>query len=189
MPEATNYSRYQPGHDEVSLKPTLWCLDCTEDDHYQEDVRLIWVQPEEETGEPTLADWNAVADAHEAAHHGADENAPVRTAVSAYTVTCLPPDDPDADVYEVKVEHCGVWEGRDLWRVVRGSHWILDRDGAWSPVHNSHGPDWRATHRFSLEDALRLAKEAAPKVRAAGGMTPAQLLDWRGQAAKHGGES
>lgn len=67
---ATDYRRYQPGHDEASLKPALWCLDCREDGNYQEDVRLIWVQPDEESGEPSIADWMAIADGHEAKQHG-----------------------------------------------------------------------------------------------------------------------
>ena len=67
----TDYRRYQPGHDEASLKPALWCLDCREDGNYQEDVRLIWVQPEEQTGEPSVADWMAIADEHEAKQHAA----------------------------------------------------------------------------------------------------------------------
>jgi hypothetical protein len=183
MPETSQYRRYEPGYDEASLRPALWCVDCTEDDNYQADVRMIWVQPEAQTATPSLADWIAVADVHEAKHHGADESMTVHTAVSAYTINALPPDDPDADLYELKVEHCGIWEGRELWKVTRGS-WILDRDGAWSPVHENHGPDWRATHRFGLDDALRLAKAAAPNVRAAGGMTPAQLVEWQQQATE-----
>jgi hypothetical protein len=66
-----SYTRYEPGYDDVSLKPALWCLDCTEDDNYQADVRQVWVQPDEGTDEPTLADWMAVADGHEAKCHTA----------------------------------------------------------------------------------------------------------------------
>ena len=45
--------------------------DCREDDQYQADVRLIWVQSEEQSGEPTLADWMTIADEHEAKQHAA----------------------------------------------------------------------------------------------------------------------
>lgn len=68
---ATDYRRYQPGHDEASLKPAMWCLDCREDGNYQEDVRQVWVQPDEESGEPSIADWMAIADGHEAKQHAA----------------------------------------------------------------------------------------------------------------------
>ena len=62
-----DYTRYEPGTDEGSLRPALWCLRCVEP-NYGEDPRVIWVAPEGQN-DATLADLMAVADEHEAKHH------------------------------------------------------------------------------------------------------------------------
>lgn len=112
MTVQTNYGRYQP--DEASLKPALWCLDCTEDDNYQADVRLIWVQPDEETGEPALADWMAIADGHEAKRHAANgvagdqgsDDRLHRVTVTVENVWTGSPDAPERDIeFRYAVEH------------------------------------------------------------------------------------
>lgn len=82
-----------------------------------------------------------------------------------YTVNCLPEDDTDGHVFEITVEY----RGRDRWAVLRHGR-CLGADGLWDyEVRPSEREDdWLATHRFDLDTALKLAKEAAPKIRVNG---------------------
>lgn len=71
----------------------------------------------------------------------------------------------DANAWSVKVE----WRGKGKWAVIFSIE-CLSADGEWdyepSPSHRED--DWLKAHRFDLETALRLAKEAAPHVRIMG---------------------
>lgn len=91
-----------------------------------------------------------------------------------YTITCLPEDNYDGHAWNITVE----WRGAGLWAVKRNVH-CLGRDGEWSHEHipGEREDEWLAEHRFPLDEALRLAKEAAPHV-IVNGMTPADLLAW-----------
>ena len=111
-----------------------------------------------------------------------------------YIVTCLPedPDDLGSHVFGLSVEYRGA--GR--WGVFRGSHCCLGADGTWSWGYR--GPDgdrepetdaecdaynrgqdaWLAEHRFDVETALRLAREAAPLVTV-NGITVEQAIAMR----------
>jgi len=107
----------------------------------------------------------------------------VRT--TRYEVSCLPPDDIDAHCFTVTVE----WRGRDLWAVMRHGS-ALGSDGEWDyePSPSNREDDWLATHRFDLDTALKLAKQAAPKLMT-NGFTVADALRFReARAAKHGGD-
>ena len=79
-----------------------------------------------------------------------------------YTVNCLPETaDGDEHVFEITVEY----RGRDRWAVTRHGS-CLGTDGRWDYEMrpSEREDDWLATHRFDLDTALQLAKEAAPKV-------------------------
>lgn len=95
-----------------------------------------------------------------------------RVQATAYTVNCLPEDDTDGHVFALTVEY----RGRDRWAVLRHGR-CLGTDGQWDyEVRPSEREDdWLATHRFDLDTALKLAKEAAPRVRV-NGFTVADAL-------------
>lgn len=96
---------------------------------------------------------------------------------TAYTVNCLPEDDINASVYAVNVEYRG--EGR--WAVTRHGS-CLGSDGEWDfgVKPYDRGDDWVATHRFDLDTALKLAREAAPHVTV-NGHTVAEALALRSE--------
>lgn len=78
-----------------------------------------------------------------------------------YEVSLLPADDINYHLYAINIED----RGADRWAVIRyGS--CLAADGTWSYElrPSSREDDWLATHRFTLAEALRLAKAAAPRV-------------------------
>ena len=93
---------------------------------------------------------------------------------TVYTVTCLPEHIEDASSWSLTVEY----RGRGLWAVKRHSH-NLSRSGEWDweSIPSEREDEWLAEHRFRLEEALELAKRAAPDV-IVNGMTPADLLAW-----------
>jgi hypothetical protein len=78
-----------------------------------------------------------------------------------YTVNCLPEDGIDSHVFEITVEYRG--DGR--WAVKRHSQ-CLAADGTWDYEMrpSEREDDWLDAHRFDLDTALKLAKEAAPHV-------------------------
>ena len=79
-----------------------------------------------------------------------------------YTVNCIPEGmGPDGHVFEITVE----WRGRDRWAVLRHGM-CLNTEGSWDYEMrpSEREDDWLATHRFDLETALELAKQAAPRV-------------------------
>lgn len=77
-----------------------------------------------------------------------------------YEVSLLPEDHIDYRPFVVTVEERG-----GQWAVVHGDR-CLGADGAWVRGVKPHGRGdaWLATHRFDLDTALRLAREAAPYV-------------------------
>ena len=68
---------------------------------------------------------------------------------------------PDAHVFEITVEY----RGNRRWAILRHGQ-CLGADGTWDyELRPSEREDeWIASHRFDLDTALRLAKEAAPGV-------------------------
>lgn len=81
--------------------------------------------------------------------------------VTRYEVSCLPEGDDAKFSMTINVEY----RGRGLWAVMRMSE-ALGSDGEWDyePSPSNREDNWLETHRFDLDTALRLAKEAAPKL-------------------------
>jgi hypothetical protein len=99
-----------------------------------------------------------------------------------YEVNCLPEEDINARLFALTVEY----RGRELWAVRRGTfHDCLGVDGTWDhePNPSNRDDDWLAAHRFDLDTALRLAKEAAPKVTV-NGWTVQRALAVRGEGSE-----
>ena len=68
------------------------------------------------------------------------------------------------------------WRGGDQWAVLWHRE-CLGTDGAWSyeGLPSSRTDKWRATHRFPLDEALRLAAEHAPNIKV-NGYSPADIV-------------
>lgn len=78
-----------------------------------------------------------------------------------YEVNCLPEDDINAAGFALAVEY----RGRGRWAVVRHGQ-CLAADGTWDyeSVPSERADEWLAQYRHDLDTALRLAREAAPRV-------------------------
>ncbi|MFK0140670.1 hypothetical protein [Streptomyces murinus] len=79
-----------------------------------------------------------------------------------YTVNCLPEDGGlNSHVFEITVEY----RGNGRWAVLRHGR-CLGSNGEWDyELRPSEREDeWLANHRFDLDTALKLAKQAAPNV-------------------------
>jgi hypothetical protein len=90
------------------------------------------------------------------------DNPTAAVTVTQYTVTVFPDEGIDSVVYDLVVEY----RGHGRWAVTRGRR-CLALDGGWDfEIQPSDRDDtWLAGHRFDLDTALRLAREAAPNVR------------------------
>jgi len=96
--------------------------------------------------------------------------------ITAYTVSCFPLDDIDGNSWDLRVEYCG----RGRWAVRWLGQQCADAGGnfEWEPSNSSRTDEFLDAHRFSLDEALRIAKAAAPGV-ILNGMTPADAIAWR----------
>ena len=96
----------------------------------------------------------------------------VAVQITQYTVSALPESHMEADIFAITVEY----RGADRWAVLRGTR-CLAADGTWDfePNPSSRTKEWRDSHRFDEQTALRLAREAAPKV-AVNGWTAERVL-------------
>ena len=94
--------------------------------------------------------------------------------VSRYTVSCLE-DERDRGSWDLSVEERG--EGR--WAVLHLSY-CLGADGrfVYEPSPSNRTDEFLASHRFGLDEALALAKRAAPDV-VVNGMRPADVIAFR----------
>lgn len=90
-----------------------------------------------------------------------------------YTVSCIPEDNINSFSFGLTVRY----RGGGRWAVQRGEHACLGADGTWADGVKPYdrGDDWLAAHRFDLDTALRLAKDAAPHVTV-NGYTVADVL-------------
>lgn len=80
---------------------------------------------------------------------------------TCFDVSCLPPDDINAQSFTLTVEY----RGRDKWAVLNGRRCLSSTgEWDWESIPSEREDDWLATHRFDLETAKRLAVEAAPKM-------------------------
>lgn len=79
--------------------------------------------------------------------------------ITRYEVSVLPHDDINRSIFTIHVEA----RGHGLWAVTRYRD-CLGTDGQWEwePLPSNREDDWLATHRFDLDTALKLAREAAP---------------------------
>jgi hypothetical protein len=78
-----------------------------------------------------------------------------------YAVSCFEPDDENGALYNLAVEY----RGRGLWAVVRHRQCLNARsEWSWESVPSEREDEWLAEHRFDLDTALRLAKQAAPHI-------------------------
>jgi hypothetical protein len=87
----------------------------------------------------------------------------VFTDVTQYTVSCLPIEHRDRSDFEITV----AWRAPGSWAVLNRSGYCLGRDGEWDweIQPSSRADEWKAMFRFSLDTALKLAAEAAPKLK------------------------
>lgn len=78
-----------------------------------------------------------------------------------YEVSILPEDDINRSTFAITVQYRG--EGR--WAVIRHSS-CLGADGTWDfgVKEYDRGEAWLNAHRFDLDTAIRLARDAAPHV-------------------------
>lgn len=78
-----------------------------------------------------------------------------RETIEQFRLTYLPEGHPEIDVWSLTVE----WRGDGLWAICQRSQ-CLASDGVWDyePSSSERTKEWRATHRFDLPTALRLAK-------------------------------
>lgn len=92
--------------------------------------------------------------------------------VTRFEVSLLPEDDINYPFHTVAVED----RGNDRWAVVRHRQ-CLGADGEWSweSIPSEREDEWLASHRFDLDAALDLAREAAPGVTV-NGVTAAEVL-------------
>jgi len=103
---------------------------------------------------------------HTAAQKRAQTEAPTtpEPAVQAveYTVNCLPEDNINSLLYEIRVQY----RGNGRYAVIRGGDMCLGSDGTWDYGVKAYDrdDDWLNAHRFDLDTAIRLAKEQAPLV-------------------------
>jgi hypothetical protein len=91
---------------------------------------------------------------------------------TAYEVSLWPPGEEtvNSSSFTIRVE----WRGEGRWAVL-GGRYCLGTDGEWDweAGPSNREDEWLATHRFTLEAAIALAREAAPRV-IVGGMTAVQ---------------
>jgi hypothetical protein len=121
-----------------------------------------------------------------------DQPAPsgdVDVLATKYDVSVLPRDDINRSAWSITVEY----RGNDKYAVLIRGHLCLSRDGTSEiePVRDDRTDEWLAEHRFSLDEALRLAVEHAPNVRC-NGKNAVELLEWlseRDAAGVAGGDT
>ena len=92
--------------------------------------------------------------------------------VTQWTVSVLPLDHVEHGHFSITVE----WRGSDRWAVTRFRE-CLDIDGVWDfePSPLNRADDWLETHRFTMDEALELAKREAPHLTV-NGFTVADVL-------------
>jgi hypothetical protein len=102
----------------------------------------------------------------------------VTVEATAYTVSAVPETIQDWDLFAITVERTA--PGR--YAIRRRSRCLsTDLVWEWESIPSDRTDEWLATHRFDLDTALRLAKEAAPAVTV-NGHTVADALTWGGEA-------
>lgn len=83
--------------------------------------------------------------------------------VTEYRVSAAPLDDREGARFALIVR----WNRTDTWMVTDGAHPpdYMGADGRWSwETDDEHTEGWRDAYKFDLPTALRIARDAAPKV-------------------------
>ena len=106
----------------------------------------------------------------------------IRCQVASYVVSAVPESE-DAwggDAWSIRVEYVG----ENRWAVRRGGRVCLSRAGKWGyeSIPSERTDEWLADNRFSLDEALEVAKREAPNV-VVNSMTPADVIEF---ARSHG---
>jgi hypothetical protein len=83
-----------------------------------------------------------------------------------YKVCCLPLDRKGAYHFTITV----AWRGNDRWAVINSYGYCLGTDGQWDyePSNSNREDDWLETHRYELDEALKLARREAPNAKVMG---------------------
>ena len=105
------------------------------------------------------------------------ETPDAHVAATEYEVSCLPAEHRERIHFTIKVS----WRGPgDQWAVCDGFGSCLGFGGEWAyePSPSNRTDEWKATHRFSLELALQVAREQAPHMTC-NGWTVAEALAGR----------
>jgi hypothetical protein len=114
----------------------------------------------------------------EAEAGGAVSRPSVHTLITEVSVSAVPFDDPEADLFTLTV----AWRGGETYAVFKRDHWNLSITGEWGfevlPFERTD--EWIATHRFSYDEALALAVKHAPQMTC-NGQTAEQYLAWRAE--------
>ncbi|WP_331746801.1 hypothetical protein [Streptomyces sp. NBC_00842] len=85
----------------------------------------------------------------------------VTVQATQYEVCLLPEGDINRHLFAITVEH----RGDDQWAVTRFRECLsTDSQWSWEPSPSNREDDWLNAHRFDLDTALRLARDAAPHV-------------------------
>lgn len=90
-----------------------------------------------------------------------DDGAPPFVDIVTFDVSCFPLDHEDRRNFNVTVEY----RGRGMW-AVKHHMMCLGADGEWD-YESSPGnreDEWIASHRFTMQEAIRRAREIAPKL-------------------------
>jgi hypothetical protein len=92
--------------------------------------------------------------------------------ITRYVVSCLPEGVSNKEDWDLCVEETIP----DRW-AIRHNHFCLKRNGqlVYEPTNSERSDDFLAATRFSLEEALVIAKKYAPTIVGPGGKTPADL--------------
>lgn len=90
-----------------------------------------------------------------------------------FTVSLLPETHNDYLSFVIQVSY----RGKNKWAVLREGR-CLSRDGSWDPEPSTSNreDDWLDKHRFTLDQALQLAREWVRKVTV-GGLTVMDVLE------------
>ena len=103
-----------------------------------------------------------------------DQGGGVWSRCTSYDVSVWPPgiECMDSDTWKITVEY----RGRELWAVKLLSM-CLGRDGEWDYESPPSGgaDEWLSEHRFTLAEAMQLAREHAPGVTV-NGLTAVEVL-------------
>ena len=79
------------------------------------------------------------------------------------------------------------WRGNDLWAVKLHGRQCLGADGEWDweSLPSGRTDEWLATHRFTLEEALRRAREVCPTITV-NGLTALDVAEKAKRGEWHG---